>query len=31
MDKSFVEAALDRLVDQFNNRIISYKDFCRTF
>ena len=31
MDKSFAEAALYRLVDQFNDRIISHKDFCRTF
>ena len=31
MDKSLVEAALYSLVDQFNDRIISHKDFCRTF
>lgn len=31
MDKSFVEATLYRLVDQFNDRIISRKDFCEIF
>ena len=31
MDKSLVEAALYCLVDQFNDRIISHKDFCGTF
>ena len=31
MDKSLAEAALYCLVDQFNDRIISHKDFCRTF
>ena len=31
MDKSLIEAALYSLVDQFNDRIISHKDFCRTF
>ena len=31
MDKSLVEATLYSLVNQFNNRIISHKDFCRTF
>ena len=31
MDKSSVEAELCRLVDQFNDRIISQKDFCRIF
>ena len=31
MDKSSVEAELCRLVDQFNDRIISHRDFCRIF
>ena len=31
MDKSLVKAAFYCLVDQFNDRIISHKDFCRTF
>ena len=31
MDKSLVEATLYSLVNQFNDRIISHKDFCRTF
>ena len=31
MDKSLAEAALYSLVDQFNNRIIHHKDFCRIF
>ena len=31
MDKSLVEAALYSLVDQFNDRTTSHKDFCRTF
>ena len=31
MNKSLIEAALYSLVDQFNDRIISHKDFCRTF
>ena len=31
MDNSLAEAALYSLVDQFNDRIISHKDFCRTF
>ena len=31
MDKSLVEAALYSLVNQCNDRIISHKDFCRTF
>ena len=31
MDKSLVEAALYRSVDQFNDRIISHNNFCRIF
>ena len=31
MDKSLVEAPLYSLVHQFDNRIISHKDFCRNF
>ena len=28
LDKRYIENALSRLVDQFNNRLISHKDFC---
>ena len=31
MDESLVETVLYCLVDQFNDRLISHKDFCRTF
>ena len=31
MDKRYIENALYRLVDQFNDRLISHKDFCETF
>ena len=31
MDKYFIEAALYCLVDQFNDRLMSHKDFCRIF
>ena len=31
MGKSLVEAALYSLVNQFNDRTISHKDFCKTF
>lgn len=31
MDKSFIEAALYSLIDQFNDRLMSHKDFCRIF
>ena len=31
LGKSFAEAALHCLVDQFNDRIVSHKDFCRIF
>ena len=31
MDKCLVEVALYSLVDQFNDTVISHKNFCRTF
>ena len=31
MDKRYTENALYCLVDQFNDRLISHKDFCETF
>ena len=31
LDKRYIENALYSLVDQFNDRLISHKDFCETF